>query len=92
MDMTKLLEAFDEDEIFEIARSAETKLNRWLPAIEEAERKDRFIDFLISELRVYFAEKVDFEPLVLYYMDKNWQDNHSDEAYLLEEVDRRSVQ
>lgn len=89
MDSTKLLEVLDEDELFEIARTAEIKMNRWHVSALENERKDQFIDYLVSELKNYFAEKVDFEPLVLHYMDRSWHDNHSDEAYVLEEVDRR---
>ena len=83
MDNYKLFDLFEEEELYEIAMKAETKLNRFYATSAESLRQDQFIGYMIDELKIYFMDKVDFEPMVIHYIDKCWQDNHSDKAYVL---------
>jgi hypothetical protein len=91
IDSYKLFESIDEEDFFDIAKKAEGKVFRGYGHLNEEDRKDTFINYLIDELRIYFMSHVEFEPVALHYVDKHWADNHSDRAAELEEADRRSV-
>lgn len=87
MDNYKLFELFEPDELYEIARKAENKLNRYYAAQPESVRQDKLLDYMIDEMKFYFMDKVDFEPCVMHYIEKHWGENHSDKAYELARAD-----